>query len=62
MKTESALNAATIFHGVYGGAIGVQSPFHMTLDRPFLFIIRDNVTRAPLFVGVVMNPAQENCG
>jgi serpin B len=49
-------DAGTIVHGVYGGVMGVQSPFHMTLDRPFLFIIRDNVTRAVLFAGVVTNP------
>jgi serine protease inhibitor len=49
-------DAGTIFHGVYGGVLGVRSPFHMTLDRPFLFIVRDNVTRALLFAGVVMNP------
>ena len=49
-------DAGTIVHGVYGGVMGVQSPFHMTLDRPFLFIIRDNVTRALLFAGVVTNP------
>jgi serpin B len=49
-------DAGTIVHGVYGGIMGVQSPFHMTLDRPFLFIVRDNVTRALLFAGVVMNP------
>jgi serpin B len=51
-------DAGTIVHGVYAGVMGAQSPFHMTLDRPFLFIIRDNVTRALLFVGVVMDPTQ----
>jgi serine protease inhibitor len=33
-----------------------QGPFHMVLNRPFLFIVRDNVTNALLFVGVMMNP------
>jgi serine protease inhibitor len=28
----------------------------MVLNRPFLFLIRDNATRALLFVGVVMDP------
>jgi len=49
-------DSGTIVHGVYGGVLAVQTPFHMTLDRPFLFVIRDNLTRALLFIGVVMNP------
>jgi serine protease inhibitor len=49
-------DAGTIVHGVYGGVLAVQGPFHMVLNRPFLFMVRDNVTHALLFVGVVMNP------
>jgi serine protease inhibitor len=49
-------DSGTIVHGVYGGIGTVQGPFHMILERPFLFFIRDNVTHALLFVGVVMNP------
>ena len=49
-------DAGTIVHGVYGGILGVQHPFHMVLNRPFLFIVRDSVTNALLFAGVVMNP------
>jgi serine protease inhibitor len=49
-------DSGTIVGGVYGGIRAVQAPFHMTLDRPFLFVIRDNLTRALLFIGVVMNP------
>jgi serine protease inhibitor len=49
-------DAGTIIHGVYGGVLTVQGPFHMVLNRPFLFIVRDHVTNALLFVGVVMNP------
>jgi Serpin (serine protease inhibitor) len=49
-------DAGTIIHGVYGGILAAQSPFHMALHRPFLFLIRDNVTHALLFAGVVMNP------
>jgi len=32
-------------------------PFEMVVDRPFLFVIADNVTKAILFVGVVYEPA-----
>ena len=32
-------DSGTIVHGVYGGIGTVQSPFHMILDRPFLFLI-----------------------
>jgi serine protease inhibitor len=50
-------DAGTIASGVYGGILGgVQAPFHMVLNRPFIFIIRDNVTNALLFAGAVMNP------
>jgi serine protease inhibitor len=49
-------DAGTILHGVYGGVLAVESPFHMVLNRPFLFIVRENATNALLFIGVVMNP------
>jgi serine protease inhibitor len=50
-------DAGTIANGVYGGILaGVQAPFHVVLNRPFIFIIRDNVTNALLFAGAVMNP------
>jgi serpin B len=51
-------DAGTIFHGIYGGIMGnPAAPFHLILDRPFLFIVRDRVTNALLFTGIVMNPA-----
>jgi serine protease inhibitor len=34
-------------------------PFHRNLDRPFLFLIRDNLTKALLFEGAVMDPTQK---
>jgi serpin B len=49
-------DSGTIFHGIYGGILGVQGPLHMVLNRPFLFIVRDTVTNALLFIGVVKNP------
>jgi serpin B len=50
-------DSGTIASGVYGGIMTAQiPPFHLTLDRPFLFFIRDNATKALLFGGAVMNP------
>jgi serine protease inhibitor len=50
-------DAGTLMGGVFGGIeMPDTSPFHMILNRPFLFLIRDNATNALLFSGVVMNP------
>jgi serpin B len=32
-------------------------PPQVVFDRPFLFVIVDDATSTPLFVGLVMNPA-----
>ena len=49
-------DAGTIVSGIYGGIMQTIDPFHMTLDRPFLFLIRDRATKLLLFEGAVMNP------
>ena len=49
-------DAGTIATGVYGGILQAKARFHMVLNRPFLFVVRDNATHALLFIGVVMNP------
>lgn len=51
-------DSGTISGGVYGGMMGVREPFHMSLNRPFVFVIRDTVTHALLFIGAVMNPKE----
>ena len=49
--TEAA--AAT---GVVAGATSAPPPFSLTVDRPFLFYVRDHQTGAMLFVGRVLDP------
>ena len=52
-------NAGTVANGVYGGIMGRQLlPFHMKVNRPFLFLIRDDLTGTLIFIGAVMDPAQ----
>ena len=49
-------DAGTIVGGVVGGIMLTKAPFHLRLDRPFLFFIRDRATNALLFEGAVMDP------
>ena len=52
-------NAKTITSGVYGGILGGQYvPFHMVVNRPFIFFVRDNVTDSLLFAGAVGDPGK----
>ena len=52
-------NAGTIANGIYGGIMGGQVlPFHMKVNRPFLFLIRDDLTGSLIFIGAVMDPAR----
>jgi serpin B len=47
--------AASITVGVAGSS---PEPPQMNINRPFIYLIRDNVTNTILFVGRVMNPAE----
>lgn len=51
-------DAKTAMAGVLGGMLVTEEAFHMKVDRPFLFQIRDNVTGVLLFMGAVTDPSQ----
>lgn len=51
-------NAETVAGVIYGGILAAPKPFHMELSRPFIFLIRDQVTNALVFLGAVMDPTE----
>jgi serine protease inhibitor len=50
--------AMTSIVGYLGGRLENDEGFHMKINRPFLFQIRDNKTGALLFMGAVMDPSR----
>jgi len=50
--TEAAAATAVIMEG----GLSVEAPIPVTVDRPFLFLIRDRITGAVLFLGRVTDP------
>jgi len=52
--TEAAAATAVM---MAGSAPPKDEPIDFTIDRPFIFLIMDNVTDSILFIGRVMNPA-----
>jgi serpin B len=55
---EEGTEAAAVTLGVmrHSSVQRPTPPFEMVVDRPFLFMIEDNLTNAILFVGVVFDP------
>jgi serpin B len=52
--TEAAAATAVVMREVSAPA----DPLTVTLDRPFLFVVHDVASRAPLFVGWVADPTR----
>ena len=53
---ESGTEAAAATAIMVGLTSMPAQSVELKIDRPFLYVIRDNVTGAVLFVGRVMNP------
>lgn len=51
-------SAESIVGAIYGGIGTAQNAFHLELNRPFVFLIRDRSTNALLFLGVVSDPSK----
>jgi serpin B len=54
---EAGTEAAAATGVVVGITSAPPSPVEVTVDRPFVFLIRDLETKAILFVGRVVNPS-----
>jgi serine protease inhibitor len=50
-------DAETVIGSVPLGLIMAPDSFHMVLNRPFIFLVRENSSGALLFAGALMNPS-----
>jgi serine protease inhibitor len=57
-RTGIQAGARTAAWGVWGGIMTGEAVFHMKVNRPFLFQVRDNVTGMLIFMGAVMDPSR----
>jgi serine protease inhibitor len=58
IRADAVVGVEGVLGGILGGTAGSPpAHFHMVVNRPFLFFMRDNVTGSLLFEGAVMDPA-----
>ncbi len=53
---EEGVEAAAATAVIMANSADIGEPVAMTLDRPYYFVIYENTSKAPLFVGRVMDP------
>jgi serpin B len=51
-------DAETVIGVIPAGLLTGADPFHVDLNRPFVFLVRENATGALLFAGALMNPGE----
>jgi serpin B len=56
---ESGTTAAAATTVTVAPAVATTNNFTMTMDRPFLYAIRDDLTGEILFLGAMMDPSQQ---
>ena len=56
---ESGTEAAAATAVIVGLTAAPAQPITLTIDRPFIFFIRDIQTGSIIFIGRVLNPAVE---
>jgi serine protease inhibitor len=49
-------DAETMIGAVYFGILSAQDTFHVSIDRPFLFFVREKTTNALVLTGALMDP------
>ncbi len=49
-------DAELVVGAMIAGLFRTPETFHVKLNRPFLFFVRDKLTHATLFLGAVMDP------
>ncbi|MGB6485037.1 MAG: serpin family protein [Candidatus Acidiferrales bacterium] len=61
IRVDAVVGAEGMVGGILGGTLGPPpTHFHMVVNRPFLFFVRDNMTGSLVFEGAVMDPSPAN--
>ncbi|HUB52507.1 MAG TPA: serpin family protein [Terracidiphilus sp.] len=53
-------DAETVIGAIPLGLLVGPDPFHLNLNRPFVFLVRENASGALLFAGALMDPSEGN--